>query len=181
MHDLNKLTKNSNCSNTGCSYPSLIGYNTPVMLWLAYIAHNKISPIAVINLYPWPSTVATYHPLISYRYVADCLTVKSSICICGNQLTTGMNYDIGRACRQFGYHLHHLACMIYSPYTFTVIILDTTGPPLLLTLHLYTYCPTSRVALVVYDTVLFLTGIQLLPMLCSQEYLRGFRPLALHW
>ena len=60
----------------------------------------------------------------------------------------------------------------YSPYTFTVVILDTTDPASLLTLHLYMYCPIASVVSVVYDVVLsLLTVAQLLPELLSQEYI----------
>ena len=66
----------------------------------------------------------------------------------------------------------------YSPYTFTVAILDTTDPASLLTLHLYMYCPIASVVSVVYDIVLLLTVVQLLPELLSQEYASVPRPLA---
>ena len=69
----------------------------------------------------------------------------------------------------------------YSPYTFTVAILDTTDPASLLTLHLYMYCPIASVVSVVYDVVLsLLTVVQLLPELLSQEYTSVLVPLALH-
>ena len=70
----------------------------------------------------------------------------------------------------------------YSPYTFTVALLDTTGPASLLTLHLYMYFPIVSVVSVVYDVVLsLLTVVQLLPeLLLSQEYTSVPRPLALH-
>ena len=59
----------------------------------------------------------------------------------------------------------------YSPYTFTIALLDTTDPASLLTLHLYMYCPIASVVSVVYDVVLsLLTVVQLLPELLSQEY-----------
>ena len=69
----------------------------------------------------------------------------------------------------------------YSPYTFTIALLDTTDLTSLLTLHLYMYYPIASVVLVVYDVVLsLLTVVQLLPELLSQEYNRVPRPLALH-
>ena len=69
----------------------------------------------------------------------------------------------------------------HSPYTFTVALLDTTDPALLLTLHLYMYCPTVKLLLVVYDGLLAsLISIQLLPELLPQEYTSVPRPLALH-
>jgi len=70
----------------------------------------------------------------------------------------------------------------YSPYTFTVVLLDTTDPASLLTLHLYVYSPTVRVVSVVYDVVLsLLTAVQLLPeIFLSQECISVPRPLALH-
>ena len=70
----------------------------------------------------------------------------------------------------------------YSPYTFTVALLDTTDPASLLTLHLYMYSPIVSVVLVVYDVVLsLLTVVQRLPeLLLSQEYTSVPRPLALH-
>jgi len=70
----------------------------------------------------------------------------------------------------------------YSPYTFTIALLDTTDPASLLTLHLYTYCPIASLVLVVYDVVLsLLTVVQLLPeLLLSQEYTSVPTPLALH-
>ena len=67
----------------------------------------------------------------------------------------------------------------YSPYTFTVAILDTTDPASLLTLHLYMYCPIASVVSVVYDVVLsLLTVVQLLPELLSQEYINVPKLLA---
>ena len=70
----------------------------------------------------------------------------------------------------------------YSPYTFTVAVLDTTDPASLLTLHLYMYSPIVSVVSVVYDVVLSLLTVgQLLPeLLLSQEYTSVPRPLALH-
>ena len=69
----------------------------------------------------------------------------------------------------------------YSPYTFTIALLDTTDPASLLTLHLYMYCPIASVVLVVYDVVLsLLTVVQLLPELLSQEYTSVPVPIALH-
>jgi len=69
----------------------------------------------------------------------------------------------------------------YSPYTFTIALLDTTDPASLLTLHLYMHCPIASLALAVYDVVLsLLTVVQLLPELLSQEYTSVSRPLALH-
>ena len=69
----------------------------------------------------------------------------------------------------------------YSPYTFTVAILDTTDPASLLTLHLYMYCPIASVASVVYDVVLsLLTVVQLLPEFLSQEYTSTPTPFAPH-
>ena len=70
----------------------------------------------------------------------------------------------------------------YSPYTFTVALLDTTDPASLLTLHLYMYSPIVSVVSVVYDIVLsLLTVVQLLlELLLSQEYTSVPRPLALH-
>ena len=71
----------------------------------------------------------------------------------------------------------------YSPYTFTVALLDTTDPASLLTLHLYVYCPTAMLLLVVYDGLLafLLIDVQLLPDLLSQEYIRvPPRVVALH-
>ena len=69
----------------------------------------------------------------------------------------------------------------YSPYTFTIALLDTTDPASLLTLHLYMYCPIASVVSVVYDVVLsLLTVVQLLPEVLSQEYSSVPRPLALH-
>ena len=70
----------------------------------------------------------------------------------------------------------------YSPYTFTVAILDATDPASLLTLHLYTCSPIVSDVSVVYDVVLsLLTVVQLLPeLLLSQEYTSVPKPLALH-
>jgi len=70
----------------------------------------------------------------------------------------------------------------HSLHTFTVALLDITDPTSLLTIHLYMYCPTSMLLLVVYDVVLsLLTIVQLLPeLLLSQEYTSIPRPLALH-
>ena len=70
----------------------------------------------------------------------------------------------------------------YSPYTFTVALLDTTDPASLLTLHLYMYSPIVSVISVVYDFVLsLLTVVQLLPeLLLSQEYTSVPKPLVLH-
>ena len=69
----------------------------------------------------------------------------------------------------------------YSPYTFTVVILDKTDPASLLTLHLYMYCPIASVLSVVYDVVLsVVTVVQLPSMFLSQEYTRNPSPLALH-
>jgi len=69
----------------------------------------------------------------------------------------------------------------YSPYTFTVALLDTTDPASLLTLHLYMHCPTAMFLLVVYDWLLaLLIDVQLLPDLLSQEYISVPRPLPLH-
>ena len=69
----------------------------------------------------------------------------------------------------------------YSPYTFTIALLDTTDPASLLTLHLYMYCPIASVVSVVYDVVLsLLTVVQLLPELLSQEYTSDPVPLPLH-
>ena len=68
----------------------------------------------------------------------------------------------------------------YLPYTFTVALLDLTDPASLLTIHLYMYCPTAMLLLVVYDELLA-TVVQLLPeCLLSQEYTSVPRPLALH-
>ena len=69
----------------------------------------------------------------------------------------------------------------YSPYTFTIALLDTTDPASLFTLHLYMYRPIASVVLVVYDVVLsLLTVVQLLLEVLSQEYSSVPRPLALH-
>ena len=69
----------------------------------------------------------------------------------------------------------------YSPYTFTIALLDTTDPASLLTLHLYMYCPIASVLSVVYDVVLsLLTVVQLPPESVSQEYTSVPLPLALH-
>ena len=69
----------------------------------------------------------------------------------------------------------------YSPYTFTVAILDTTDPASLLTLHLYMYCPIASVVSVVYDVVLsLLTVVQLPSAFLSQEYTSVPKPLAIH-
>ena len=70
----------------------------------------------------------------------------------------------------------------YSPYTFTVALLDTTDPASLLTLHLYVYCPTAMLLLVVYDGLLafLLIGVQLPPDFLSQEYISVPLPVALH-
>ena len=72
--------------------------------------------------------------------------------------------------------------MNYSPYTFTVVLLDITDPASLLTIHLYMYCPIVSVVSVVYDAVLsLLTVVQLLPeLLLSQEYTSVPTPVALH-
>ena len=60
--------------------------------------------------------------------------------------------------------------MHYSPYTYTIALLDTTDPASLLTTHLYVYCPTAILLLVVYDGLLaLLILVQLLPDLLSQE------------
>ena len=69
----------------------------------------------------------------------------------------------------------------YSPYTFTVALLDTSDPASLLTLHLYMYCPMASVLSVVYDFVLpLLTVVQLLlPEFLSQEYTSVPFPVAL--
>ena len=69
----------------------------------------------------------------------------------------------------------------YSPYTFTVTLLDTSDPASLLTLHLYMYSPIVSVVSVVYDVVLsLLIIVQLLPeLLLSQEYVSVPRPIAL--
>ena len=68
----------------------------------------------------------------------------------------------------------------YSPYTFTVALLDTTDPASLLTIHLYVYCPIANVVSVSYDVVLALIVIQLLPELLSQEYTSVPSPVPLH-
>ena len=70
----------------------------------------------------------------------------------------------------------------YSPYTFTIALLDTADPASLLTLHLYMYCPIASVVSVVYDVVLsLLTVVQLLLSdLLSQEYSSVPTPIALH-
>ena len=69
----------------------------------------------------------------------------------------------------------------YSPYTFTIALLDTTDPASLLTLHLYMYCPIASVVSVVYDVVLSLLTVVQLPLeLLSQEYTSVPTPLALH-
>ena len=71
--------------------------------------------------------------------------------------------------------------MYYSPYTFTVALLDTTDPASFLTTHLYLYCPTAMFLLVVYDGFLaLLIVVQLLPDLLSQEYISVPLPVALH-
>ena len=71
----------------------------------------------------------------------------------------------------------------YSPYTFTVAILDTTSTDLasLLTLHLYMYCPIAKVVSVVYNVVLsLLTVVQLPSIFLSQEYVGVPKLLAIH-
>ena len=69
----------------------------------------------------------------------------------------------------------------YSPYTFTVALLDITDPASLLTIHLYMYCPTAMLLLVVYDGLLaLLIGAHLLLDLLSQEYISVPSPSALH-
>ena len=68
----------------------------------------------------------------------------------------------------------------YSPYTFTIALLDTTDPASLLTLHLYMYCPVASVVLVSCDVVLILTVVQLLPELLSQECISVPSPVPLH-
>ena len=71
--------------------------------------------------------------------------------------------------------------MNYSPYTFTVALLDITDPASLLTIHLYMYCPTAMLLLVVYDGRLaLLIGAHLLLDLLSQEYISVPSPSALH-
>jgi len=67
----------------------------------------------------------------------------------------------------------------YSPYTFTVALLDITDPTSLLTTHLYMYCPTAVLLLVVYDGLLA-TVVHLLLDLSSQEYISIPSPSALH-
>ena len=67
----------------------------------------------------------------------------------------------------------------YLPYTFTVALLDTTGPASFLITHLYVYCPTLMFLLVVYDGPLVMV-FQLLPDLLSQEYISFPLPVALH-
>ena len=71
--------------------------------------------------------------------------------------------------------------MHYSPYTVTVALLDLTGPASFLTTHLYVYCPTAMLLLVVYDGLLaLLIVVQLLPDFLSQEYISVPFPVALH-
>ena len=66
----------------------------------------------------------------------------------------------------------------YSPNTFTVALLDITDPASLLTIHLYMYCPTATLLLVVYDGLLPAV-VQLPPDLLSQEYISVPFPSAL--
>ena len=47
----------------------------------------------------------------------------------------------------------------YSPYTFTIALLDTTDPASFFTLHLYMYCPIASAVSVVYDVVLSLLTV----------------------
>ena len=69
--------------------------------------------------------------------------------------------------------------MYCIPYTITVALLDVTDPASLLTIHLYMYCPTVMLLLVVYDALLA-TVVHLLPDLLSQEYISVPSPSALH-